>query len=261
MIKISISASLILSSLELFLSCNSKTNFPFKKGSRIGFFGDSITYADHNGYVELLQEYFKKNYPDYVLELVNLGKNSETITGLTESEHPGPRPFLFDRLDHELEAHSLNVAFFCYGINCGIYQPPSEMIFEKYRTGLQLFLNKAHEKNIGVYLIGPPPLLLRSLSNNKNFGPYNWQNPYPNYEEEVLSEFRKILFNFKHPAILKKINIHNTLAKASTKAYGTDPIHPNAIGHKIIFEEVIKALGLKKLLKIASTILIICAIL
>ena len=77
--------------------------FPFKKNQVIAYLDDSVTNAGGRGFVELLQELANENHPDLNLTLLNWGKNSETITGLTEVGHLGPPPYLFDRIDGLLE--------------------------------------------------------------------------------------------------------------------------------------------------------------
>jgi len=174
----------------------------------IACIGDSITFADKNGYPEFLQHYVDSNLPDKNVSFLNWGKNSETITNLTEDGHPGPRPYLFDRLDSLLErSPKPNIVTFCYGINCGIYGKPSKLLFNMYKNGVVT---------------------------------YSWKQPYENYEKEVLEEFRKIVLNLEHPAIIKKIDIHNPLLKNIDSAYGWDPIHPNEKGNQIIGEVFIK---------------------
>lgn len=107
---------------SLFSSCTtSSKEFRFKKGQVVGCIGDSVTSAGKNGYVEALQAYFDKNHPDLELTFVNLGLSGETITGLTEETHPGPRAFLFNRLETILDATKADIYLFSYGINCGIY--------------------------------------------------------------------------------------------------------------------------------------------
>ncbi len=217
--------------------CSDKS-FTFKKNQRIGCIGDSVTYSGGNGYVELLQKHVDQKYPEYNLKFINLGLNSETITGLTENNHPGPRPFLFDRLERILDESNLDIAFFCYGINCGIYNPPSQSIFDAYKNGVLKYLEIVKARDLKVILLTPPPLVL-TINNNQeskiiNANVYSWKNPYPKYDIEVIQEFKKIILEKNHPSVITKIDIHTPLLQNADKSYGKDPIHPNYWGHKII---------------------------
>ncbi|WP_271784021.1 hypothetical protein [Aquimarina algiphila] len=83
----------------LITSCGKKEDPIVKNNTIIACIGDSVTYGGEHGYVEYLQKYMNDSVPEKKVTLLNWGKNSETITHLTETGHPGPRPFLFDRLD------------------------------------------------------------------------------------------------------------------------------------------------------------------
>jgi len=224
--------------------CGQERKILFGKNQIIGCFGDSITAAE-DGYVKMLQRYFDKTHTPLNLNFLNYGRSSETITGLTEKIHPGPRPVLFNRLDAELKKKSLDIAFFCYGINCGIYGPPSELLFKKYKEGLLSFLKRMEKENINVILLTTPPLALDVVSKVQTnaMDDYGYLNPYPEYEKEVLEEFKNIVLTTEHNAIAKKIDIHTPLYKNRFDCYDKDPIHPNKNGHELITSTVIEKIG------------------
>ena len=140
-----------LAALGTFLiDCSSSTKIPLKKNQLIACLGDSIT-ATKNGYVKMLQTYADTNHPELNLTFINWGKNSETITGLTEKNHPGPRPYLFQRLDNQMDTRKVDVILFCYGINCGVYGNPSLELFDSYKIGIYSFLEKIKQKKFRPY--------------------------------------------------------------------------------------------------------------
>ncbi len=231
----------------LLFGCNAKTGFPFKKNQVIACFGDSITFGGGNGYVEMLQKLANEKRPELNLRFNNFGKSSETITGLTEAEHPGPRPYLFERLDEELNKEPVDFALFCYGINCGIYGKPSQKLFDSFKIGVYSFLEKMGQRNIRTILLTPPPLALDVNSNvdsQTTKRPYGYLNPYPKYEEEVLQEFKQIILDIEHSALLASIDIHEVLLKNQDLCYEDDPIHPNLTGHRLISETIVENLGI-----------------
>ena len=228
----------------LFFGCSDVEKFPFKKNQVVACFGDSVTYGGKNGYVEMLQVLANEKRPELNLKFLNWGKSSETITGLTEMGHPGPRPYLFERLDELLGSTTIDIAVFCYGINCGIYGKPSETLFNSYKTGIYSVLEKMKQKGIATILMTPPPLALETvplkIDTNAEF---TWLNPYPNYDSEVLQEFKRIILEMRHSALIATVDVHSALSKKQAKCYDEDPIHPNRIGHRLIADTFIEKLG------------------
>lgn len=230
---------------SLLLGCTDMKTFPFKKNQIIACLGDSVTFAGGQGYVELLQKLTDEKRPDLNLTFLNLGKSSETITGLTEVGHPGPRPYLFERLDGLLDNHKIDVFMFCYGINCGIYGKPSQKLFDSYKIGVLSLLEKAKAKNVKVILLTPPPLTLETVSIEIDLNAeFTWLNPYPNYDKEVLQEFKRTILALNHHSLVASIDIHTPLSKNQAICYNKDPIHPNSIGHQLIATTIIEKLGI-----------------
>jgi len=108
----------------MFLSpvCAAEKAFPLK-AKRILFLGDSITAAGE--FVNMIEMQLKLQSVDPVPELVNAGLPSEGCTGLSEPDHPFPRPDVHARLDRALTAVKPDVVVACYGMNDGIYYPHS----------------------------------------------------------------------------------------------------------------------------------------
>lgn len=228
----------------LLFGCDDRKSFLLKKDQVIACIGDSVTYGGGNGYVEILQSIADEKYPELNLKFLNWGKSSETITGLTEENHPGPRPYLFERLDELLDSTPIDIALFCYGINCGIYGKPSDSLLKRYKIGIYSFLEKVRQKGVLAILLTPPPLALETvplkISANEA---YSYLNPYPAYDKEVLQEFKNIVLTIDHRSILTSIDIHSPLSENQTKCYEKDPIHPNLVGQRLIATTVIEKLG------------------
>lgn len=239
-----IDRSLLAFAGSALFSCADSKKTLFEKNQVLGCFGDSIT-ASTDGYVKILQQQMDQSRSDLALKFLNYGKSSETITGLTEKEHPGPRPYLFDRLDNELDKTPIDVALFCYGINCGIYGSPSEELFNTYSKSVQLFLDKMKGHDIGVVLLTPPPLALDAVAAmpTNAIDDYGYQNPYPEYDKEVLQEFKQIILDINHASLLAKIDIHSPLYENRKECYDNDPIHPNEKGHRLIASTIIEKIA------------------
>src|SRR6185503_8765120 len=95
------------------------------------FLGDSNTFA--GGFIACLDGYLMTRFPTSRWELINLGLPSETVSGLSEPDHPYPRPDVHDRVDAALTRAKPDVVVICYGMNDGIYYPFSERRFKKYQ--------------------------------------------------------------------------------------------------------------------------------
>jgi len=224
----------------LLMNCIDSNKVRLKKNVTIACLGDSVT-ATKDGYVQLLQNYVDTNHASLNITFLNWGKSSETITGLTEKNHPRPRPYLFERLDDLLESTPVDIILFCYGINCGIYGLPSPKLFDSYTIGIYSFLEKIKLKGIQTILLTPPPLALETapIPTNLEQTEYGYTNPYPRYEEEVLLKFCEIMKGINHSNVLGTIDIHTPLLDHQEKCYDDDPIHPNKNGHRLIMDTVV----------------------
>ena len=155
-------------------------------GKVIVFFGDSIT--ANGGYINALKALLLKKFPAMKAVVINRGKSSETVAGLTESDHPGPRPLLFDRLADELKTHNPDLIFACYGMNDGIYHPYGEVRMAPYRDGINKLLAEAAKISAPVILLTPPPFdSLGGLSKLKSEPPYGYKTPYKNYDSVLTA--------------------------------------------------------------------------
>src|SRR5689334_11715669 len=74
--------------------------FLLKDGQRVVFLGDSNTFAGL--YIAYLDGYLRTRFPDKRFELINLGLPSETASGLSEPDHPYPRPDVHTRVEQAL---------------------------------------------------------------------------------------------------------------------------------------------------------------
>jgi lysophospholipase L1-like esterase len=168
---------------------------PPKGPERILFLGDSNTYAGH--YVTYLEYWLRKHYPDKAVELINLGLPSETASCLSEPAHPFPRPCVHERLDRALAKTKPNVVFIAYGMNDGIYYPPSAEHRAAYEKGLKGILHKVKPLNAFAILLTPPPFEAASLKASGTLKPagakeYAWYEPYEDYDK-TLDEFSSIV--------------------------------------------------------------------
>ncbi len=227
-----------------------KSGFPIRDGQRVMFLGDSITNA--GGYVQYLDLYLRLRHPSWNVELINLGLSSETVTGLTESDHPFPRPNLHERLDRALAKAKPNLVFACYGMNDGIYHPLDESRFSKYREGIARLVERVRAAAAQLILMTPPPFDAGPIADRllpfgaANFG---YKTPFVGYDD-VLAEYARWLVR-QYGKSLPVIDLHTSLkAHSSLQRTGNpkytlapDSVHPNATGQWLIARELLVSLG------------------
>ena len=156
---------------------------------RVLVLGDSIT--QDGRYVSYLEYYLQRFAPDTHSDLISIGLSSETLSGLTEPDHPAPRPCLFDRLDRALELVKPQVVLACYGMNDGIYHPSSPERLAAFTHGLSRLIEKVHAIGAQLVLITPPvfdalPISARTVRSTAPV--FGYKHPYNNYDD-VLAGF------------------------------------------------------------------------
>jgi lysophospholipase L1-like esterase len=220
-----------------------------KDGQKVLILGDSITAA--GGYTQYVDAYLRTRFPSQRFELYNLGLPSETVTGLSEPDHPFPRPDVHTRVARALERIHPDVVIACYGMNDGIYYPFSEDRFEKYQAGIRSLREKAEKAGAQVVLLTPPPfdpVPMQAKLLPAEAPKFSWVAPYARYND-VLARYSDWLLTLRNEVPVGDPQ-HATMGYLQTvrrtePAYtlAGDGIHPNANGHVLIAAELLKALG------------------
>ena len=223
--------------------------FPFRSGQRVVLLGDSITYA--GGYAQYLEAFLATRFPEREIEVINLGLASETVSGLSEPDHPWPRPNVHTRLAQALKLKPDWVVA-CYGMNDGIYYPFSEERLEQYRQGIRKLVEQSRAAGARVILMTPSafdPVPVRQSLLPLGAPKYSWMRPYADYDS-VLSRYSAWLLTLRS-GDLPVADAHGTVrshlevARPSGAAYvlAGDGVHPNASGQWLIAEALLTALG------------------
>jgi lysophospholipase L1-like esterase len=224
--------------------------FLLKDGKRVVFLGDSNTFAGK--FIAYLDAYLCTRFPERRIELINLGLPSETVSGLSEADHPYPRPDVHERAARALELTRPDVVVVCYGMNDGIYSPYAAERFEKYKDGILRLVEKCEKAGAKVVLMTPAPfdpVPLKAKVLPKIAEKFSWLRPYEQYDEEVLTRYADWLVTLRekkypvvdaHAALLR----HLAAMRKADPAYRVsgDGIHPDANGHLVIALELLKEL-------------------
>lgn len=227
--------------------------FPLR-AKRILFLGDSITAA--GGFVNMIEVQLRLHGVDPMPELVNAGLPSETCTGLSEPDHPFPRPDVHERLERALAAVKPDVVVACYGMNDGIYYPFNEERFQKYQEGINRLIEKVHASGAKLVLMTPPPFDAMPLKAAGKLLPdgkekYAWFAVYENYDQ-VIQKYGQWLLAQKDRTEMV-IDLYTPSMAFWRQQRETDPsftvapdgVHCNSEGHRTIAETVLQAWGVE----------------
>ncbi|MDF7824632.1 SGNH/GDSL hydrolase family protein [Pontiellaceae bacterium B12227] len=204
------------------------------------FLGDSITQSGR--YTDYIETWMLLNEADCP-EIINLGLSSETLSGLSEPDHPFPRPYLLNRLDRVLERTKPDVVIACYGMNCAIYHPFSSERFKAYQSGINKLVADAQAIGASVILLTPPPFAGRVKpkappGEGENFG---FKRPATDYNE-VLAKYGDWILSLDGENGVRAFTIRPAIEKFMEKCYPREPVHPNHYGHELMAEAFLQSL-------------------
>lgn len=218
-------------------------------GKRIVFLGDSIT--DEGTYITYLAAYFEQHMADTSPTFINLGISSETASGLTEADHPFPRPCIHDRLARALQESKPDWVVVGYGMNDGIYAPYSTERFQAYQNGILSAVRMIHQYGAKAIVMTPPPFDPKSMSHDALLPDgqenYSYKEPYAHYNDVIRSYANWLLT--LDSTVDAVVNIYEPLLQYRVQAREKNPgyrsgdgIHPNADGHWVIAKTLLKRL-------------------
>lgn len=220
-----------------------------KENDRVIFLGDSNTFA--GAYISDVDAYFMKSRSN--IEFINVGLPSETCCGLSEPDHPFPRPTVQERIDRVMETLKPNVVFICYGMNDGIYHPFAEDRFEKYQKGILELIGKVKKSGARIVLMTPPPFdPLPMKKKNKLVGKeskkFAWFSIYEDYDQvmkkyadwvKTLDSKVDALIDIRSPIV----EFQNEKRKANPDfTMSGDGVHFNDQCHRLIAAAIVKTI-------------------
>ena len=219
------------------------------------FLGDSITAA--GGYVRAIDAALTNQSPENPYRIINRGKSSETVSGLSEAYHPGVRPCLFARLKNEIESAKPDWVVACYGINDGIYHPYDDSRFEAYKAGINRLIKEVHASGSHMILLTSPPYasagpafpegtdavtrkkLLAEANKQANEeavkdpNKYGYRTPYA-YYDQVMETYAAWLLTLNNQEDVWVIDLRKAILPRVKETHGKDPIHPNKLGQDLM---------------------------
>ncbi|MGI9427162.1 MAG: glycoside hydrolase family 2 TIM barrel-domain containing protein [Bythopirellula sp.] len=221
-----------------------------ERAERIVFLGDSNT---HNGkFISYIEARLRQSDLKHLPELINLGLSSETCSGLSEPDHPFPRPNVHDRLQSALEKTNPDIVVACYGMNDAIYYPLSEERFAAYRNGVEQLIAQVHAAGAKLVLVTPPPFdplpmqkqgKLLSADAKK----FSWNAAYKDYNQ-VMHHYADWILE-QADRVEQVVDLYHAMDGAVTIqrkqdaefSISTDGVHWNDTGHRFAADTLLRA--------------------
>jgi lysophospholipase L1-like esterase len=233
--------------LILLALCAQPDGLP-RDGQRIVFLGDSITAA--GGFIRDIEAYLVTRFPQRHVQIINLGLGSETVTGLTETDHPFPRPDVHDRLARALALTKPDHVVACYGMNDGIYHPFDEARFAAYQKGIHRLIAAVQAAGAKLTLLTPGPFEASAIPDRlrpAGAADYSYKAPYADYDD-TLAHYGKWLMTLRSET-LEIIDIRTFILAHAESMRNVDPkfhltgdaIHPGPAGQWLIASALLEA--------------------
>lgn len=216
---------------------------------RVLILGDSITHA--GGWVTCLVQQLARHH-GRLPDVVAIGLGSETASGLSEKDHPFPRPCVHERLGRALERVKPQVVVACYGMNDGIYWPLDDMRMQAFQQGIGKLIADCRAAGATVLLLTPPPFdpqPVRAKLRPAGAADYGFKAPYEGYGG-VLEAFAR--WELTVPVEqARTIDLNGPMTAYLVKRRQTDAaftfsgdgIHPNDQGLLLMADCVLRGLG------------------
>ena len=233
----------------------SPKSFPPRE-SKVLFLGDSITNSGQ--YISMIDAWYRTWHPADRPHFLNLGLPSETACGLSEPDHPFPRPDVHERLDRALTKVNPDIVVACYGMNDGIYYPFSEDRFRQYQDGIQRLIEKVHDTGAKLVLMTPPPFDPQPFRKQGKLLPaeadrFAWFAIYERYDQDVIRRYADWIRSLNN-RVEMVIDLWSPLTEYVAERRRTDPdfslssdgVHLNDEGHRVIARAVLEAWGHRK---------------
>lgn len=217
---------------------------------RFLFLGDSNTYAGH--YITWLDVQLRLIKANPMPELINLGLPSETCSGLSEPDHPFPRPNVHERLDRALAKIKPQAVIIAYGMNDGIYHPFQQDRFAAYQRGLRELIEKVRETDAKVILLTPPVFDALPMREAGKLRPadaeqFAWFAIYEDYDQ-VMQRYAKWILASDLDADLI-VDIYTPTRRFLESQREADPafrtsddgVHFDRRGHEVVGRAILQA--------------------
>src|SRR5439155_4180615 len=132
--------------------------------------------------------------------------------------------------------------------NDGIYLPPNEEVFGRYRAGIRRLIARVRSETNGrLVLLTPPPFDAAPFLNKPPTNPPDWRRPADNYDR-TLAQFSAWLMSLRNEGV-PVIDLHTPINEHLQARRNTNPrfilardgVHLDATGHWLIAQIILEA--------------------
>ena len=216
---------------------------------KVVFFGDSITASGQ--YTVYLEAFLRTRFPATKWAFINSGKSSETLSGLSEEDHPGKRRNAIERFMNDVALYSPTLVISCFGINDGIYHPFSPERFAAYTNGVRELIGRVLTETKANLVLCTPPTYdpIEHIENDdRPEHTYGYKQPYSGYDD-VMKRYAAWIRTVSDPRVMIA-DVHGRMRKHLDARRTQNPnfrlqgdgIHPNETGHLLMTLAIIDAL-------------------
>ena len=206
-----------------------------KANDRVVFYGDSIT--EQRLYSRYVQQYIQCRYPELKVKFYNAGWSGDTAPGGLK------------RLERDVLWLKPNVVTLFFGMNDGRYRPVDEGIVGAFKQGEEGIIKELTNKGARVVAYTPGAVdydkrpALRDSKYNDNLEALG---------KAALDLARQ--YNLPSADVLHPMIAFQNVQKAKDPAFTMipDAVHPNAAGHLVMAQEMLKGLGAEPMPPIGS---------
>ena len=211
--------------------------------TQILIFGASTTYGawdSESGWVQRLRKYIddkiiKSNYELYHL-VYNLGIDGDNSKGLLKRFKKESKPRMWKGEE--------TIFIFSIGANDSLFNnrtKKNKISLDDYKSNFREILKQAKEHTKNIIILGLMPV------DETKVDPVPWLKTH-SYKNEIISQYNKTAENLAEEEQVNFISMYNHFINKNYNDFLSDGVHPNAEGHKQMFEIVKNILVDKKLI-------------
>lgn len=203
--------------------------------ARILVFGDSIAWGAYDselgGWVNRLRLYLDKKFLEdesYDYSIYNFGVSGDTSDEIV-------RRFEFETKCTTFKDEEI-IVLFAFGVNDPSFiesLTKPKVTEEKFLENLELLLGQAKKYASKIMFVGPAPVYEPET--------LPWYDG-TSYSNTKTRQYDKIIEKFCEEKNVHYLGLFEKFEKSKLKSHTHDGLHPNSKGHKLIFQEVKKAL-------------------
>ncbi|HEY0072837.1 MAG TPA: GDSL-type esterase/lipase family protein [Abditibacteriaceae bacterium] len=220
-LKAAIAALLVAGTLT-----QAKAELILKANDRVVFYGDSIT--EQRLYTRYVQQYIQCRYPELKIKFYNAGWGGDTAPGGLK------------RLERDVLWLKPNLVTLFFGMNDGRYRPVEDSITSTFKQGEEGIIKELTGKGVRVVVYTPGAVdydkkaALKDAKYNENL--------------EALGKAALDLakqYNLPSADVIHPMIAFQNAQKAKNPNFTMipDAVHPNAAGHLMMAQEMLKGLG------------------